>query len=180
MKRKKGFTLIELLVVIVIVLLLAALLLPAILKALCTARAGTAKHLIDQVGQASKAYELDWAVYPPGDGTGSKEVAFYLQQNGPKKTAYFAFQPDMLDVGGNILNPVYSDDEPPKNLIYYRNNYKPGSGPGGAGGKGGGGAGGGGAGGPPVMFKNGIDIWCAGCDYTPTVDATKWSVNNWN
>jgi len=42
--------LIELLIVIVIISLLAALLLPALMKALCTARAGTAASLISQLG----------------------------------------------------------------------------------------------------------------------------------
>jgi prepilin-type N-terminal cleavage/methylation domain-containing protein len=171
-KKLQGFTLIELLIVVVIIALIAALLLPAILKALCNARQGTAEHLIDQLSQAAKAYELDFAVYPPGKGDGTKELAYYLQQKGPKKLAYFDFPQDMLS-NGHIINPIYADGDPPTNIIYYRNNVAAG------GAAGGGGGGGGAAGGPPVYHKSSIDIWCAGCNYTGAVQATQWSVNNW-
>src|SRR5258706_13863136 len=99
MKRRpgKGFTLIELLIVIVIISLLAALLLPALMKALCNARAGTASSLISQLSQAAKAYELDYAVYPPGDGKDSKNLSYYLDKKGAKQMSYFEFQPDMRD-----------------------------------------------------------------------------------
>src|SRR5204863_2028892 len=87
--RAKGFTLIELLIVIVIISLLAALLLPALMKALCNARAGTASAMISQLAQAAKAYELDFAVFPPGKGSDSKDLAFYLQKKGAKQMPYF-------------------------------------------------------------------------------------------
>src|SRR3954471_7625409 len=90
-RRSSGFTLIELLIVIVIISLLAALLLPALMKALCTARAGAAQSLISQLAQAAKAYELDYAVYPPGKGQDSKDLAFYLQKKGAKQMQYFEF-----------------------------------------------------------------------------------------
>ena len=159
--RPKGFTLIELLIVIVIISLLAALLLPALMKALCNARAGTASSLISQLSQAAKAYELDYAVFPPGTGKDSKDLAFYMQKKGAKQMQYFEFNSDMLDQG-NIVNPVWGKEgEPPSNWIYYRNNVqnrKPGTpapAPGSA-------ASGGGA---PVLHPNSFDMWCAGCDF---------------
>ncbi len=171
-KLERGFTLIELLIVVVIIALIAALLLPAILKALCNARAGTAEHLIDQLTQAAKAYELDFAVYPPGKGDGSKELAYYLQQKGPKKLSYFDFPQDQLK-NGHITNPTFPDGDPPTDIVYYRNNVAAG------GGAGGGGGGGGAAGGPPVYQKSSFDMWCAGCNYSGAVQATQWSICNW-
>lgn len=174
-RRSSGFTLIELLIVIVIISLLAALLLPALMKALCNARQGTASSLISQLAQAAKAYELDYAVYPPGKGTDSKDLAFYLQKKGAKQMQYFEFNPDMLD-NGNIVNPVWGKDgvEPPMAWIYYRNNQqvgkagaarpvaKPGAPPIGA----------------PILHPNSFDMWCAGCDYRgdPPPPTAAWSV----
>src|SRR5579864_8604691 len=158
--RRVGFTLIELLIVIVIISLLAALLLPALMKALCTARQGTASALISQLAQAAKAYELDYAVYPPGKGTDSKDLAFYLQKKGAKQMQYFEFTPEMLDQG-NVINPVWGrDGEPPMTWIYYRNNQKTGAKgavavrPGAAA-----------SFGAPVLHPSSFDMWCAGCDY---------------
>jgi len=171
-RRSSGFTLIELLIVIVIISLLAALLLPALMKALCTARAGAAQTLISQLAQAAKAYELDYAVYPPGKGQDSKDLAFYLQKKGAKQMQYFEFAPDMLDQG-NILNPVYGKDgEPPSIWIYYRNNQ--------ISGKAGGAqkAGQNATQSAPVLHPNSFDMWCAGCDYRgdPPPPAAAWSI----
>ena len=98
-RRGKGFTLIELLIVVVIIALLAALLLPALMKALCNARSGTASSLLNQLAQACKAYELDYAVYPKGDGKGSADMVFYLQKKGAKQMSYFEFPVDMIHGG---------------------------------------------------------------------------------
>ena len=162
-RRSKGFTLIELLIVVVIISLLAALLLPALMKALCNARQGTASSLISQLAQACKAYELDYAVYPPGKGQGSKDMVFALQKKGAKQLPYFDFNPDMLDgTAGNVVNPVWGKDgDPPSNHIHYRNNIaekRPGQ-PGPQ-------AGQMGPGGAPYYKVTSFDMWCAGCDYT--------------
>jgi prepilin-type N-terminal cleavage/methylation domain-containing protein len=170
--RRVGFTLIELLIVIVIISLLAALLLPALMKALCTARQGTAASLISQLAQASKAYELDFAVFPPGKGTDSKDLAFYLQKKGAKQMQYFEFNPEMLDQG-NIVNPVWGrDGEPPMTWIYYRNNQMAGKGAAGAR------PGAAAALGAPILHPSSFDMWCAGCDYRgePPPPAAAWSV----
>jgi len=177
-RRGKGFTLIELLIVVVIIALLAALLLPALMKALCNARSGTASSLINQLAQACKAYELDYAVYPKGDGKGSSDMVFYLQKKGAKQMPYFEFPIDMIHTGTrNVLNPVFGDDgDPLSSFIYYRNNRvqnRPGSG--GSGGTGGSGGSGGST--APVLHPSSFDIWCAGCDYTQGGPAqAQWSV----
>src|SRR4026208_2429908 len=149
-RRKKGFTLIELLIVVVIIALLAALLLPALMKALCSARSGTASSLINQLAQACKAYELDFAVYPKGDGKGSSDMVFYLQKKGAKQMPYFEFPLDMIDTGTkNVINPVFGNDgDPISSFVYYRNNRasRTGSGSGPGSGSGSGRGSGGGAG----------------------------------
>lgn len=171
--RPKGFTLIELLIVIVIISLLAALLLPALMKALCNARAGTASALISQLSQAAKAYELDYAVYPPGDGKDSKSLTLYLEKKGAKQMSYFEFQPEMRDQG-NVINPVWGKEgEPPSCWIYYRNNIqnrRPGT-PAPT-------AGSAGTGGAPVLHPNSFDMWCAGCDFQggSATPQSAWSI----
>lgn len=172
-RKGSGFTLIELLVVIVIIMLLAALLLPALLKALCSARQGSAAHLISQIDQAVHSYETDYAVFPPGDGTGTKDVVSALSKPGPKKAKYFEFVPELLKTT-NVINPTWPDGDPPIDIIYYRCNVKyAGSGAPPSGG------GGGGGNQPSPMHQSGFDMWCAGCNYTSGVPTTGWDVNNW-
>ena len=102
--------------------LVAALLLPALMKALCSARQGAAASLVSQLAQACKSYELDFAVYPPGKGSGSKDLATYLSKKGAKQLSYFEFSPEMLD-NGNVINPVFgAEGEAPSNWVHYRNN----------------------------------------------------------
>ena len=164
-RRAGGFTLIELLVVIVILLLLMALLLPAIIRALCQARQGTGEHLIDQLSQAAKAYELDQNAYPPGDGNGTGELGYSLEQKGPKNYAYFEFIEGMRDGSGNILNPVFAGTGGPESFFYYRNNA----------------AGGGGGTGPSVRNTSSFDIWGYGCLHKPATagPTDAWEINNW-
>jgi len=175
-RKATGFTLVELLVVIVIIALIAALLLPAIIKALCAARAGTAAHLISQLDQATESYQIDFAVYPPGTGVDTKDLVNALSKSGPKKMKYFEFPADLLN-NGSVVNTVWPDGDPEVQIIYYRLNQKSG------GGAAPGGGGGGGAGGtvPPVMRQSKFDMWCAGCDYTSSggTNTSRWSINNW-
>jgi len=119
-KSAGGFTLVELLVVIVIIALLAALLLPALSRAMCSGRQGAAEHLIDNLMQATKGYELDQNAYPPGSASPypSAPLVTYLKSSGPKKIPYFEFLPDMLTASNDIRSPVrYNVD-----IINYRNN----------------------------------------------------------
>jgi hypothetical protein len=152
------------------------LLLPALMKALCNSRQGAAQSLISQLAQASKSYELDYAVYPPGKGVGSTDLVTYLSKKGAKQLSYFEFSPEMTDgpTGtGNVINPVFGvEGEPPSNIIHYRNNIAgqtgssrptPGSsGPGGA----------------PYVHVSSFDIWCAGCDFAanPSPPTAAYSV----
>ena len=164
-RTRRGFTLIELLIVIIIIALLMALILPALVKALCNARQAATKAMCEQLHTASKKYETDFAVYPPGDGTGSSELASFLGRPGPKQLEYFTFSQDML-INGDILNPTWPDNGPPADIIYYRNNIDPAS------------AGGGGGGQPPVFFRASVDIWAAGCSYTTARPSSAWGVSN--
>ena len=118
MRARKGFTLIELLVVIIIIALLAALLLPGLTKALCSARQGAAQHLIDNLAQASKNYEFDQNIYPPGTGANSNDLRKALDSLGPKKLSYFVFREGDFDENFGIISPI-SEDE----FIKYQRNF---------------------------------------------------------
>ncbi len=83
------------------------------------AAAGTASHLISQLDQAIESYATDYGAYPPGGGSGSRELVEYLSRKGPRKHKYFEFQQDLLN-GGSVLNPVWSDGDRPANIIHYR------------------------------------------------------------
>ncbi len=166
--RRKGGPVVLVVIVVVGVLVvgggvLAALLLPAVARATRMAHQGTAEHLVDQLSQAAKHYELDWAVYPPGEGSDSRGLSYVLARPGPKRIPYFDFAPDMLRPDGNVVNPVWPDAPPPQAYLYYRNNA----------------ARTGGAGAPPVFNRSSFDLWCAGADFDVRRPATQWSVNNW-
>jgi hypothetical protein len=68
-------------------------------------RAMVARSMISQLAQAAAAYELDYAVYPPGDGTGSVFMAKCIQEKGAKKLPYYELSSDSLDSRGNLLTP---------------------------------------------------------------------------
>lgn len=116
--RSRGFTLVELLVVIVIIAILAALLLPAISRALCAGKQGAMEHMLDNLTQATKNYELDQNAYPAGTGSGSATLVAALAAAGPKKIPYFEFRPDLLDGSGNIQSTI----RPGLEFVNYKNN----------------------------------------------------------
>lgn len=156
--RARGFTLVELLVVIVIIALLAALLLPALTKALCSGRQGAAEHLIDNLTQAAKNYELDCNAYPPNAGASdSNQLVYWLKSQGPKKLPYFEFQPDMLDGANNVMSPIRATD-----TIHYKNcamNYPTNMTD------------------PASHNKTSCDMWCTDCSGSTTTPNDR--VNNW-
>ena len=59
-------------------------------------------------------YRRDWGEFPPGDATGSANLARCLGYQGPKIFAYFDFAPYQLHPGG-VLNPLSPDA-----LVHYR------------------------------------------------------------
>ena len=140
-------------------------LLPGMIGALCNARQAAALGLVKQLDMAVKKYEEDHAVYPPGDGTGSRGLVSALSRQDSNGLKYFTFTEDML-IDGHILNPAWPDSGAPQNIIYYRNNIDPAS------------SGGGGGAQPPVFYKASVDIWCAGCSYTTERLSSSWGVNN--
>lgn len=54
-------------------------------------------------------------MFPPGDGTGSRELVECLQRAGPKKAKYFEFLPELVR-DGHVINPAWPDEK----IIYYR------------------------------------------------------------
>ena len=105
-----GFTLVELLVVIVIIGILAAILLPAISKAICASRDAGARTIIGHLDVALTQYHNDFGIYPPGDGSGSKDLVTTLKSEGPRKQPYYEFKDDDIDSNGNLRSPVIIDD----------------------------------------------------------------------
>ncbi|HLY11969.1 MAG TPA: prepilin-type N-terminal cleavage/methylation domain-containing protein [Planctomycetota bacterium] len=159
-----GFTLVELLVVLLILTILMALVLPVILHVMCISRHGAAEVFVDQVVQALKAYELDQARYPPGDGNGSRGLVQALGEPGPKGLRLLDLSDDRLTPDGDLLNPVHPDGDAPIDRIHYRNNRGRKPGPAGVGR-------------PGVSLRNEYDLWCAGCDYDPNRPDSAWSIH---
>ncbi len=65
MQKRAGFTLVEILTVIVIIGILAGIAIPAINRALITAKEAAIRTEVDVVGQALEAYRLEYNAYPP-------------------------------------------------------------------------------------------------------------------
>jgi len=160
----RGFTLVELLVVILIIGILAALVIPVVLHVLAVARHGIAEELASQVVTSLKAYELDHAVYPPGDGNGSRTLVKALREPGPKNLPLLDLKDDQLTPGGDLINPAHHDLDTPLGVFHYRNNRGRKPGPD-ATGK------------PGVSARNEYDLWCAGSDYDPARPISAWSIH---
>jgi prepilin-type N-terminal cleavage/methylation domain-containing protein len=159
----RGFTLVELLVVIVIILILMALVVPVVIHVLGVARQGVAENLMSQLVQAIKSYEVDHAVYPPGDGHGSRGLVKALTEPGPKNLPLMPDREDLRTLEGDFLNPVHHDREAPLNAIHYRNNAGRKAGPDGLGR-------------PGISPRREYDLWCAGLDYDPKRPDSAWSI----
>jgi len=160
MGKRRGFTLVELLVVIVIIGLLAALLLPAIFKAICSAKAGTAESLIENLSQAAKLYETDQSTYPPGDGSGSASLATAVLAPGAKGLPYMQAKQLIRTPAGDIVNPTYGGTA----ILYYARNFP-------------------GVPAADAQNKDSFDIWGWGCSGDPKKGAPKRTdkglVSNW-
>jgi prepilin-type N-terminal cleavage/methylation domain-containing protein len=161
MSKRRGFTLVELLVVIVIIAILASLLIPVILHALKVARHAAAETLIANLAHGVKLYELDHAQYPPGDGSGTRDLVKALSAPGPKGTPLMTFKDDMLSPQGDLLNPAHPDGEGVTGIIYYRNNRGRKAGPDGVDR-------------PVVSPRRPYDLWAAGMNYDPQRPDSAW------
>ncbi len=84
---------------------IAGILPPIGLRALPSALQSTTEHLIAQLGEAAEAYQVDFGMYPPGDGTGTRPLVEALSRSGPKKQKDFEFPPDLLK-DGSVVNAV--------------------------------------------------------------------------
>lgn len=113
--KRLGFTLIELLVVIAIIGVLAAILIPSLSKVQERALRAKVKTTVNQLAQATKAYEGDYGVYPPmvANGGATSVGGNYQYRNdvlmpfldgdtnnGGPRIQYFEFQ--QQDCNGNI------------------------------------------------------------------------------
>jgi len=82
----------------------------------CAARQGASAHLLSQLDQAVESCRIDFGVYPPGDGSGSRTLVEWLRRTSPKRMRYFEFPPDLVTSSGDVINPVHAETE----VIRYR------------------------------------------------------------
>lgn len=160
---KRGFTLVELLVVIVIISILMALVIPIVIHVIQVARQGTSEALASQLETVLKSYELQDAVYPPGDGSGTRAMVEALRRPGSGNLPLFEPKPDMLTPEGDLIDPVQHDAEAPINIFHYRNNRGRKPGPDGVGR-------------PGIAPRNEYDLWAAGMDYDAKRPDSAWSI----
>jgi hypothetical protein len=84
-------------------------------RSLRLARTTAAQALLHQLSQAAKGYQLDYAVYPPGEGSGSRDLARALQRPGSKHPYFAVPEREWMLKDGNIANPVDREK-----VVYYR------------------------------------------------------------
>ncbi len=110
-RQAGGFTLIELLVVIAIIGVLAALLLPTLTAVRCRSKESAAQSAIRDMETAIKAYESDYARFPPDilpvANTGNAfqpnwPLVWALCRPGGRGTSYYAFRRESQGTAGGL------------------------------------------------------------------------------